>query len=116
MSLLFLVPSYSFPRISDGFMKTSFFASSSAFHYSPGPVLKKVHNASDKYKPPIKKLHYCIIQTVPYFLFIPVQCFIQVLLTLGKSTAETEAWLSSALSHVSFSYHIILPQRIYTCI
>lgn len=61
------VPSYSFPRISEGFMKTSFFAFPSAFQYSPGPSLKKVHHVSDNYKPPIKNLHHCIIQTLPYF-------------------------------------------------
>lgn len=100
MSLLFFVPSYSFPRISGKFIKTSFLAFSSACQYPPGPILKEVHNVSDKYKPPIKKLHYCIIQAVPYFLFITVQYFIQVLLTLEKSTTKTEAWLSSALSHI----------------
>lgn len=101
-----------FPEFLRDLWKPLFFPFSSAFQYSPGPILKKVQNVSDKYKPPIKKLHYCIIQTVPHFLFMTVQYFIQVLLTLGKSTTKTEAWLSSAwVTSNYFSYHIILPQK-----
>lgn len=72
---LVFVPLDSFLRISGGFMKASFFPLSGAFQYSPGPILKRTVFWIS-ISPQLKKLHYCIFQTVPSFLFTVVQYFI----------------------------------------
>lgn len=73
------------------FMKASFFSLSSAFQYSPGPILNKVHNISDKYKPPIKKVALLNIPDCSLFSVLYCQVlYPTVLLTLGKSTTKSQ--------------------------
>jgi len=57
-------------------MKASFFPFSNAFQYSPGPFLNKLHNISDKYKPPIKKVALLYIPDCSLFSvhYCPVLC------------------------------------------
>lgn len=69
---------------------------SRVFQCSPGLILNKVHDISDKYKPPIKKVSLFYIPDCSLVLV----CYCPVVYLMALIIQITEVWLSSALSHI----------------